>query len=84
MDIKQLKELRAKSHTLEPILQIGKDGLTDGVVKEVQVQLKKRKLVKVKLLPAAGERERLTRELVEKTQAELVRQVGRIVVLYKK
>lgn len=84
MEIKQLKELRVKAHALEPIVQIGKDGVTDGIAQEVLVQLKKRKLIKVKLLSAAGDREKLTQELVEKTGAELVRQVGRVVILYKR
>ena len=84
MDIKQLKELRVKSHSLESILNIGKSGITDSVVKEILKLLKKRKLIKIKLLKAAGEREELVEELISKTQATLVRSVGRVVVLYKK
>ena len=84
MDIKQLKELRVKSHSLESILNIGKSGITDSVVKEILKLLKKRKLIKIKLLKSAGEREELVEELISKTQATLVRSVGRVVVLYKK
>lgn len=84
MDIKQIKELRAKAHNLEPIMQIGKDGVTDSVVKEILVQLKKRKLIKVRLLQSAGDRKKLVDEIVSKTRAVLVRSVGRVVVLYKR
>lgn len=84
MDIKQIKELRAKAHSLEPILQIGKDGVTAAAVKEILVQLKKRKLIKVRLLPSAGDRKKLVDEIVAKTRAVLVRAVGRVVVLFKR
>ncbi|MCK4589015.1 MAG: YhbY family RNA-binding protein [Nanoarchaeota archaeon] len=84
MEIKQLKELRAKAHSLEPVLQIGKSGITASIITEILLQLKKRKLIKIKLLKAAGDRKKLVDEIVSKTKAVLVRSVGRVVVLFKK
>ena len=84
MDIKEIKQLRAKAHGLEPVLQIGKGGITDSVVKEILLQLKKKKLIKIKLLQSAGDRKKLVEEIISKTKAVLVRSVGRVVVLYKK
>ena len=84
MDIKEIKQLRAKAHGLEPVLQIGKGGITDSVVKEILLQLKKKKLIKIKLLQSAGDRKKLVDEIVSKTKAVLIRSVGRVVVLYKR
>lgn len=50
-------------------LQIGKEGITDGVIKNLKGQLKKRKVVKVKFLKSAIE---LAKELVEKCNGKLV------------
>ena len=45
------KQLIGKGSELEPTVHIGKEGLTDGVVEEVRAQVKRAKLVKVRLLP---------------------------------
>ena len=79
-----IKELRSKSHSLDPVLNIGKNGVTASVVKEVNLKLKKNKLIKVKFLSSAGDRKKLVEELVSGTEATLIRSVGRIVVLYKR
>jgi RNA-binding protein len=83
MDIKKIKELRAQSHSLEPILQIGKEKITENIVKEILRQLKKKKLIKIKLLKSAGDRKELTKKITALTGAALIRSVGRVIVLYK-
>ena len=79
--------LRSKAKTLEPVVRIGKSGLTDSMLGEITKNLIKRKLIKIKLLKSPGERkekEDLIKSIVEKTQSELVDSVGNIIVLYKK
>lgn len=44
-----LAALRATGQTLEAAFQVGKDGATDGIVKELQARLTREPLVKVKL-----------------------------------
>jgi len=80
-------ELVEKAKQLEPILRIGKSGLTEGTINEIKRQLEKNKLIKIKLLKAALEdkdRKTLAKEIAQKTNSELIHQVGFIVVLYKK
>lgn len=81
------KELKEKGKYLEPVIRIGKAGLTEGVIKEIKLQLKKKNLIKVKLLKGALEqkdKKQLANELAEKTGSELIDRVGFVVVLYKK
>lgn len=81
------KELLEKAKQLEPVLRIGKSGLTEGVVAELKKQLKKKKLIKVKFLKSAlveKNRKELAKEVADKTGAELIHQVGFVVVLYKR
>ena len=81
----QRKELKARAHQLEPIVMIGTKGLTDEVVKEVDVALKAHELIKVR---AAGlereERDDALKALCERTGAESVQSIGKVFVIYRK
>ncbi|MBS3176052.1 YhbY family RNA-binding protein [Candidatus Woesearchaeota archaeon] len=68
-------------------LQIGKKGLNAAVFAEIKKQLDSRKIIKIKLLKSClreNSKEELVNELVKKSEAELVKHVGFIVVLKKK
>ena len=79
------KELRARAHKLDPVVMIGAKGLTDEVVKEVELALKAHELIKVR----APSLERDAREvafqaLCERTSAEGVQHIGKVFILYRK
>ncbi len=81
------KELVEKAKKLEPVMRIGKNGLTQGVIEEVKKQLMKKKLIKIKFLRHAIEgtdKKKIGEIVAEKTGAELIHQVGFVVVLYKR
>jgi len=80
-------KLVEKSKLLEPIIRIGKSGLTPGAISEIKIQLKKSRLIKVKLLKNSMEKKdkkTMAKELAEATDSELIHQVGFVVVLHKK
>jgi len=81
-----IKKLKEKAKTIEPILRIGKAGLTDGVVEEIKKQLKKKRLIKIKFLRDAieGTKKEFAQEVASKTDSELIDQVGFVIVLNKK
>lgn len=85
---KNTKELRGKAQRLDPIVRIGKSGLTGTVVEEIKKLLKKRKLIKIKILPSALDsagKEEIVSRLVLESGGELVHKIGFTVVLaYKK
>lgn len=86
MDAKQTRELRSRAKTLEPDLRIGKNGITDSLVLEIKKQLRKKKLIKIKILKSAREglnKKEFANELARKTESELVELVGFVFVLYK-
>ncbi|MBW2982486.1 YhbY family RNA-binding protein [Candidatus Woesearchaeota archaeon] len=81
-----LKELKSKAMELEPVIWVGKSGLTDSLIKEVKIQLKKRKLIKVKFLKTIvkeKDKKELFKEIASKTDSRIITQVGFVVVLYK-
>ena len=59
------KQLRGLGHELRPLIHVGKDGLTDAVVREIDQALGAHELVKVKFLGADRARVRGFREAIE-------------------
>jgi len=81
---KQRGHLRSLAHHLDPLVQIGKDGITDGVIAALQDALARHELVKVRILESAPEgRKEVAEPLALATGAHVVGGVGRIVMLYR-
>lgn len=82
---KQRRALRALGHHLKPVVQVGQDDLTEGVVQAVDEQLTAHELIKVKIGEGAtSSRDEVAETLAGKTKAELVQILGRTVLLYRK
>ncbi|MDP6045749.1 MAG: ribosome assembly RNA-binding protein YhbY [Phycisphaerae bacterium] len=81
---KQKKHLRGLGQRLDPLLTVGKEGITDPVVSNVSDLLDKRELIKVRLSGPSGEaRKEVGPALAEAANAECISIVGRTVVLYR-
>jgi RNA-binding protein len=82
LDKRRIIELRGRAQSLPATVRIGKDGITQTVIDEVIRQLKKTKLVKVKLLPSVErDRKEAGAELAKATSSVLIEVRGRTVVL---
>ncbi|MBC2699027.1 MAG: YhbY family RNA-binding protein [ANME-2 cluster archaeon] len=84
MDIYKLKHDAAH---LTPLLNIGKNGVTDSLIEELLRQLKQNKLVKVKILKSAlgdMDRKAIAEELAKRTGSQLIEIRGSSAVLYRK
>lgn len=79
------KSLRARGHSLKPVVMLGERGLAESVVAELEIVLETHELVKVRL-PATDRdaRTQLAAELLEVTGATQVQSIGRIVLIYRK
>lgn len=81
----QIKFLKSHTHALKPVVRLGQHGLTDAVIKELEIALDHHELVKVKVAAEDREaRESLFSALCKKTKSHLVQQIGGIVVLYRR
>lgn len=81
---KQRATLRSMASQLQPIMQIGKGGISENLVRTVSDALEARELIKLSVLETCefGARE-VADELAECTKAETVAVVGRKIVLYR-
>ena len=82
---KQKSFLRSMGMKLEPVVQIGKEGVTPSVVQAAREAIKKRELIKVRVLQNAPvEPEEAITMLTERVDADLVQLIGRNGLLYKR
>lgn len=82
---KQRSKLRSLANTMSPILQIGKEGVTENVISQVKDALEAREIIKVTILKNSlySARE-ASDEISEAIGAEPVQVIGNKFVLYKK
>ncbi|HDU8582795.1 ribosome assembly RNA-binding protein YhbY [Morganella morganii] len=81
---KQVQHLKALAHHLNPVVMIGNNGLTEGVLAETEVALAHHELIKVKIAGEDREMKTLIADaIVRETGAYNVQIIGKILVLYR-
>ena len=81
---KERAKLRTLANPLDTILQVGKAGIGEQLVKQVDDALRARELIKMRVLETAPAFAReIAQELAEQTNSEVVQVIGKKIVLYK-
>lgn len=82
---KQRAYLKGHANTMEPILQVGKGGITDTVIQQVNEALEARELIKGTVLKNSDFTARLAAdELAAACGADVVQVIGNKFVLYRR
>jgi RNA-binding protein len=80
-----LRHLRALGHDLDPVVMVGKGGITESLVRATNAALLTHELVKVKVQSEAPiDRKEAAQSLADATDAVLAQVLGRTFLLYKK
>lgn len=78
------QRLKGHAHKLNPVVLIGSGGLTDAVMKEIEVALKAHELIKIKASGAPREdREQWLARICAELGAQAVQHIGKILVIYR-
>ncbi|PKG39356.1 ribosome assembly RNA-binding protein YhbY [Psychromonas sp. Urea-02u-13] len=81
---KQKKHLKGLAHSLKPVVLLGQNGLTEGVLAEIENALSFHELIKVKIATDDREMKQLIIDaIVRETEAINVAKIGHTVVLYR-
>lgn len=81
---KQKQFLKAKAHELKPVILLGGNGLTEGVVAEIEVALNFHELIKIKVPTEDREEKNLIMDaIVRETKADKVQVIGKTLVLFR-
>lgn len=85
MNSKQISYLRGLAHSLNPVVMIGNNGLTESVLKEIEVNLNAHELIKIKVMgDDRALRSLMLAEICEKSNAIAVHHIGKQLVVYRK
>ncbi|MCG5493200.1 ribosome assembly RNA-binding protein YhbY [Ectothiorhodospira variabilis] len=81
----QIKHLRTLAHDKKPVVSLGRHGLTDAVLEELDIALNHHELIKVKVGVGNRElRDQVVAQLCERSGATLVQRIGNIATLFRR
>lgn len=83
MDSKTRAKLRAFASQIKPSVIIGKEGISENLIKQIGMDLDSRELVKVSVLESEVDYKAMLDELCVKLKAEPVCYIGKKLVLYR-
>lgn len=79
----QRKWLRGMAHNLKPVVQIGRNGLSEGTLREIDHALDSHELIKVQAAAPKEEKQELARQIEKELGAEAVGLIGHVLILYR-
>ena len=83
LNSKQRSSLLKQSHTLSPRVWIGKKGLSDEIIDNVNTIIEKHELIKIKFVDYKDSKREIIDIISKKTDAAVVKIIGNIAVLYR-
>ena len=79
----QRKKLRALAHHLDPVVYVGKHGVTEALLAAVTEALDAHELIKVKFNDFKSEKKALSAQIAETSGAEIAGLIGNVMILYR-
>lgn len=81
---KQKQYLKGLAHSLKPVVQLGGNGLTEGVLAEIEQALSHHELIKVKVPTDDREEKSLIMDaILRETQAQKLQTIGHTLIMYR-
>ena len=85
MNSKDRPYLRSLANSIEPIFQVGKSGVNNNLIKQVDDALEARELIKITVLETAPENAtEVSKKLANDTNSVVLQVLGRKITLYRK
>ncbi|MBQ2252592.1 MAG: YhbY family RNA-binding protein [Clostridia bacterium] len=85
MTTKQRAYLRSMAQTIDPVTQIGKEGITPAFLDSVDKSIEKRELIKISVLQTSPIfAKEASVEIAEAIDAVVVQVIGSKIILYRK
>ncbi len=86
MEKMDIKHLKTKGKQLEPIIRIGKSGITENVIMDLKKHLDKRNLIKIKFLRSyisTIDKAEAFKKITDLTDSVLIDSTGFVIVIAK-
>ncbi len=79
----RLRDLKAAAQLLEPLLKVGKAGVSDAFLAALNQALDDHRLVKIRFDALKEEKKQLAPQIAERTGSRLIQRVGHVAVYYR-
>lgn len=79
----QRKHLRGLAHSMEPVIYIGKRGITKEVMQQIDMALTDHELIKIKFNEFKDEKKDLSAGIADETGSEFVGMIGNVAIFYR-
>ena len=77
------RRLRGTAHGLRPLVHIGKNGVTEGVIGAIDRALADHELIKVRFQDYKAEKDELSDKIASETTSRVVDIIGNTLILYR-
>ncbi|HXW53580.1 MAG TPA: YhbY family RNA-binding protein [Myxococcota bacterium] len=77
-------QLKKQAHHLKPVIQIGKKGISDALLKEIDGALLAHELIKIQLPKEYRALEEDLPRILQETRSHHIDTIGNVVILYRK
>ena len=79
----QRSYLKSQSHHLEPLIYIGKNGLTNGTIQSINTVLLAKELIKIKFREFKDDKKEISKKIATETLSHIIGIIGHTLILYK-
>jgi RNA-binding protein len=83
LDKETRRALKAQAHSLKPLIQIGRNGLTPAALANIDHALTDHTLIKVKFNDHKRQKQELSQEIADHTKADIVDLIGHTLILHR-
>jgi RNA-binding protein len=80
----EMRKLKSMAQLLEPVVMVGKNGLSAELMGEMEKELNRRELIKVKFSAFKDRKKEMSVELAGRTGSHLVMRVGHVAVFFRR
>ncbi len=82
---KQRSYLKKMAHSMKPVIQVGKEGVSPNLILQVRETIHKRELIKISFLESCPDEVKVAADkIVERAKVEFVQLIGRKLTVYKR
>ncbi len=75
--------VKGQAHHLEPIVRIGHNGVSEGVVHFIEKALESHELIKVKFAEFKDRKKELSQQIAESTDCEIIGIIGNTAIFFR-
>lgn len=77
------RQLKARAQKLEPVIKVGKNGLSPAFYEALEQELQSHELVKLKFVDFKEQKKELAPQIAQQSGSELVMMVGNVAVFFR-